>query len=200
MIPLVEDKWKPLVERGTEDRFLFGDKFDPDEYVKDYQKREAFRTGVSWHIPSEDLVKKLSSFSPVLSVGSGFGYTEHLAAKRGCNIICTDISPDQKNHWCRKGKFYMDVEKIDASKAVLKYSERNVFMAWPPYNNPMAADVVKNMEVGRFLIYVGEGGGGCTGDEDFFSILNGDFEEIEWIKISSWSGIHDFVGIYKKIR
>ena len=198
MIPLVEDKWKQVIDRGTGDRPFLG-KFDPDEYVKDYERREDFRTGVSWHIPSDDLVKKLSNTSPILSVGSGFGYTEYLASERGCDIICTDISPNDKNHWCRDGKFYMEVEEMEASEAVLKYPDRNVFMAWPPYSNPMAANVARNMLPGRILIYVGEGGGGCTGDDDFFSLLNEEFQEIKWIRIPKWFGLNDFAGIYKKI-
>jgi hypothetical protein len=95
----------------------------------------------------------------------------------------------------------MPVEKSDSVEAVKKYSDRNVYMAWPPYDHPMAFETVQAMEVVRILIYVGEGHGGCTGDDKFFEYLYSNFEEIETTAaIPSWSGIYDNVSVYKKIK
>lgn len=56
------------------------------------------------------------------------------------------------------------------------------------------------MRVGNYLIYVGEGHGGCTGDDWFFTKLHADFEEVDSVDIPSWWGIHDHCVIYKKLR
>ena len=168
--------------------------------VENWEKREDFRSGTSWHIPTKELVASLVEYSPMVSVGSGFAYTESLAIKEGADIISTDLSPDSNNHWCRDGKFYCDVEKIKADEAVKKYKDRNVFMAWPPYDNPMAAEVVEAMEVGKYLVFVGEYHGGCTGDDNFFEILYANFEEVSDLAIPNWPGIRDSCVIYKKIK
>ena len=123
------------------------------------------------------------------------------AYEQGADIIATDLEPTEKNHWCSEGKFYMDVEKIAADDAIKKYPGRNVFMAWPPYDNPMAYEVVKNMGVGRKLVFVGEGYGGCTGDDNFFQYLETNFEEIDIdFTIPRWSGIYDGVRHYIKTK
>lgn len=182
---LVEEKWKSIIT--AEDRWN-------DEW---WTQREKFRHGISWHIPSQGLVDKLLEITPCLSVGAGLGYTEKLAADRGCDIIATDIEPSQNNNWC-KGNLHCEVEKIGALEAVKKYSDRNVFMAWPPYDHPMAHQVVEAILPGKFLLYVGEGWGGCTGNDDFFSYLSENFTRIDDILIPRWSGIYDEAVLYRK--
>lgn len=163
-----------------------------------YEKREKFRCGTSWHIPTQDLISVIKKYGPIVSVGSGFAYTESIAISQGADVIATDIEPSDKNRWCRDGKFYCSVEKLSADEAVKKYKDRNVFMAWPPYDNPMAHDVALAMEPGRYLIYIGEGGGGCTGDSDFFEYLETNFIEVDSANIPRWSGLHDYCTVYRK--
>ena len=165
-----------------------------------YGRREKFRVGTSWHVPTQELITKLLEYGPIVSVGSGFGYTESIAIVQGADIIATDIRPNKKNGWCRDGKFHCEVEELNASEAVKKYHDRNVFMAWPPYDNPMAHEVITNMKEGTYLIYIGETDGGGTGDHNFFEALYSDFEECDYFSIPKWAGINDACWIYKKIK
>ena len=165
-----------------------------------YGRREKFRVGTSWHVPTQELITKLLEYGPIVSVGCGFGYTESIAIVQGADIIATDIQPNKKNGWCRDGKFHCKIEKLNASEAVKKYEDRNVFMAWPPYDNPMAHEVVSNMKVETYLIYIGESDGGCTGDHNFFEALYRDFEECDYVSIPKFAGINDGCWIYKKIK
>jgi hypothetical protein len=191
---LVPDDIKKFVSpRGGRDFFA-------KDMIEEWDKREKFRSGVSWHVPTQEVINLLLNYGPIVSVGSGFAYTESIAIAQGADIISTDIEPNEKNGWCRGEKFYCNVEKLSAIDAVKKYKGRNVFMAWPPYNTPMAHDVVSNMEVGAYLIYIGEGHGGCTGDDNFFECLYSNFEEIDDIAIPQWMGLHDYCTVYKKIK
>jgi hypothetical protein len=193
---LVKDEIKKAIAEGT--RYRSG--IDPDEFYKRYDVREKFRIGVSWHIPTDIIVNTLIKYGPIVSIGSGFAYTESMVKEKGGDIIPTDIEPSEFNKWCRNGNFYCEVEKLEAKNAVKKYKKRNVFMAWPPYDTPMAYEVVLEMEVGRDLIYIGEGYGGCNGDDDFFKYLTENFEELDDITIPRWDGIYDICRIYKKIK
>ena len=188
---LVKEEWNLAIKEGTK-RFSF----DADLF----RKREEFRIGISWHIPTDELINAIKEYSPVVSVASGFAYTESLAIKEGADVIATDVCPNKHNHWCRDGIFYIPVEEIRADDAVKKYSNRNVFMAWPPYDTSMAFDVASEMEKERILIYVGENQGGCTGNDDFFQYLETHFEELDIsVDIPRWGGIYDGVRIYKKV-
>jgi hypothetical protein len=188
---LVKEEWDLAIKEGTK-RFSF----DADLF----RKREEFRIGISWHIPTDELINAIKEYSPVVSVASGFAYTESLAIKEGADVIATDVCPNKDNHWCRDGIFHIPVEEIRADDAVKKYSNRNVFMAWPPYDTSMAFDVASEMEKERILIYVGENQGGCTGNDDFFQYLETHFEELDIsVDIPRWGGIYDEARVYKKV-
>jgi hypothetical protein len=196
---LIPDDLKAIISKDSD---IFEYLRQPERNIVEYwNKREDFRSGTSWHIPTKELVDSLVEYSPIVSVGSGFAYTESLAVKEGADIVATDLSPNKKNTWCRDGEFYCGVEKIKADEAVKKYKDRNVFMAWPPYDNPMAAEVANAMDTGKYLIFVGESYGGCTGDDNFFELLSEKFEVVNYdIPIPNWPGIRDECVIYKKIK
>ena len=168
------------------------------DIIERYDSREKFRTGVSWHVPTQSLIDLLKAHSPLVSVGSGFAYTESIAKEQGADIIPTDLKPNSSNGWCRDGKFFCDVEEIEAVDAVKKYKDRNIFMAWPPYDTSMAYDVALAMTPGTHLIYVGEGWGGCNGDDQFFEYLRDQFEEIDDLEIPRWFGLNDYCSVYQK--
>ncbi len=198
---LVDKKWEYVVQNGTA-RFSILNK-DPEKWRRDFEKREEFRTGVSWHIPTESLIESLKQYSPIVSVGCGLGYSETLALERGADIILTDLSPGSDNRWCKvpNNIFPEGIIRIGAKEAVKKFNDRNLFMAWPPYDTPMAYEAANALEINRYLIYVGESEGGCNGDQEFFKLLQDNFEIVECeAYVPSWDGIYDNVYIYRKIK
>lgn len=73
-------------------------------------------------------------------------------------------------------------------------------MVWPSYDVkwPVEALLTYLSELGETLIYVGEGAGGCTADNEFHEIVEQKFDEILDVEIPQWSGIHDRLMIYRK--
>ena len=76
-------------------------------------------------------------------------------------------------------------------------ADRTLFICWPPYDTPMANDIL-NRYKGDHFIYIGEGDGGCTGDEDFFKTLDEEWEEIDLFPIPNFHAINDWMWIYKR--
>lgn len=193
---IIDPEWKDTIQRGT-GKYFWDPNLSVEENSSYLHKREKYRKSISWHIPSDDIIERIIKYGPVISVGSGYGYTESIAIEKGGDVICSDISPGS-NGWCKEGDARCEIIEISGDQAVKKYKERNVFMAWPPYNDPMAYNVIKEMLPGKILIYIGEGEGGCTGDDLFFDYLYKEFDEVEFIRILSWTGIHDNCRIYIK--
>ena len=77
------------------------------------------------------------------------------------------------------------------------FPERTLFLCWPPYRGAMAS---KSLEfyAGKTVIYVGEGHGGCTGDDKFHRMLECGWEEVEEVEIPQWDGIHDRMWVYRR--
>jgi predicted nicotinamide N-methyase len=107
----------------------------------------------------------------VLEVMSGNGMLAYALNRKKANIIVTDSMKWWK--FIRKKKWPVDIEQIDAIKAVEKYGREADFllMSWPPYEDPLALNVIKKMHQINpdcICIYIGEWRNGCTADDAFF--------------------------------
>ena len=173
-------------------------------------RRDYFVSNYGWSVPSEKPLEKLKTFignNTVLDVGSGYGLWARLLQNEGINVIATTLIPtEDKGHMPRENRSFTNVEDISHLEAIEKYPEANVLMmSWPPYEDPMAYEALKNFK-GNKLIYVGEGGQGCTGCNDFHSLLDQkwkmvgedsiDKNDFQTIDIPQWSGIHDSIFLY----
>ena len=63
----------------------------------------------------------------------------------------------------------------------------------------MATDVLAAFRGDRF-VYVGEGYGGCTGDDVFHELLEEEWTEMKTIEIPQWPCIHDQMTVYGRKR
>ena len=124
-----------------------------------------------------------------------------LLRSEGIQVTPTDLSlSKEKNPYIKRTKGFLDVEEIGGLEAVKKYGDHSILMmSWPPYDDPFAYNVLKAF-MGDKLIFVGEGYGGCTGDDDFFSLLDEEWNHVDEIDIPQWSGIHDYLSLYVRQR
>lgn len=168
------------------------------EYARSFthaiSMRHKFTEEFAWAIPSEEAIRKIVKFSPIIEIGAGKGLWARLIQSAGADIIAFD-----NFSWDKDQPVYFDVQKGTASKAKL-YPERTLFLCWPPYDESMAlkALVSYHKAGGRKLVYIGEGHGGCTGCDKFHEYLYHHFDEIDGMGIPQWPGIHDRMTIYKR--
>ena len=168
-------------------------KFNSDKYEVEFiTKRDKAVKEFAWAIPNQKALELLVDYSPLIEMGAGTGYWASLVQQMGGEIISYDIKP-YKNEQAN-GQF---TKVLKGGPEVLKkYPNYNLFLCWPPYNDPMAFECL-NTFTGRYLIYVGEGGGGCNGDNKFWELLCSDYKEIKIIHIPQWCCINDYLTVWK---
>lgn len=133
---------------------------------------------------------------------AGTGYWCYLLMQVGVDCLASDLAPPRKG--ARENQFHPDtasfitMRTLNAVDAVTEGgADRTLLLSWPPYATPLAHEVL-NAYRGDRLIFIGEGDGGCTGDEDFFALL-----EKEWnlqkthLPVQFW-GIHDYIFVYDR--
>lgn len=150
-------------------------------YLISYKFRDKYVKKYTWAIPTWEAVKKISSYSPLVEIGAGSGYWASLIQDAGGVCVPFDVDP-----W--KHTFCNVLE--EGPEVLVNFPQYTLFLCWPPYDASMAADCLKYY-CGNTVIYIGEGNGGCTGDDLFHEKLEAKYKKVDWFEVPQFYGLHD---------
>lgn len=182
--------------------------------------RDSYNRKFSWPLLTMELISGITKFlqgKKCLSVMSGKGYLEYFLYIKDCDIVATDIEGHNRVHMfntvrmedvCKDLYRYCDasdfkrfhVIECDAIKAVTKYHDRDVLlMSWPNYKNSIGERTLElALQIGiKYIIYIGEGEGGCCATDEFFEILREKTTTIQDIEMSTFHGIWDTCTVHE---
>lgn len=206
--PLFE-AWQSHKNRGRDYR---------GSYIADLMDRIHFgkrmQLTYAWAIPSQEAIEYLVSLGKIVEIGAGRGYWASLIIAAGGDVICYDEnppSPTTENNWAppRVSEPFEYAGDINIEKHVFTdvlaggpekaadHADRALLLCWPIYDSPMAYDCLRQYR-GNLLIYVGEGRWGCTADDQFFDLLESEWEKIHLIAIPRWDNLGDNLVVYKR--
>ena len=173
----------------------------PNLTIGSFQLRDDYVHKYSWAIPNKTAIDALIEHSPIVEIGAGTGYWAALIAEAGGNILAFDPHPPRINSTrnpYHENQTTVFPVKRGGPKVAAKYSDRTLFLCWPPYNSKMAHQTLQAYN-GNTVIFIGEGMGGCTGDDEFFRLLEYEFCIEKEIEIPQWPGIHDRMMIFSRV-
>jgi len=136
----------------------------------------------------------------IIDVGAGNGWISHNLQKKGVNIIPVDTHTTDNRYGFEIQ--HTDIINMKAEDYIIKNSYDTILMSWPDLGSEFAATILDLMPKGKTLIYVGEGEGGCTGNDRFFELLEAkctlDEAKTERLQKHSqrWAGVHDDWYVY----
>ena len=169
--------------------------------LQEYYGRSKFTENLSWAIPDRESIMRIAEFiggKTTLEVGSGNGLWAGLLRAvledNNGSVIPTD---NFSSHKFKESNCFVPVENLDSLEAVRKYPVDVLLLIWPPYEDSMAIECLREFG-GNFLVYIGEGNGGCTANDAFHDCLDEQWEEIDCLSIKQWNGIHDHLMLYTR--
>ena len=148
-----------------------------------------------------DMLSQEFEGDKIIEVGAGTGWLSYNLQQRGLNVIPVDAELSD-NHYGFK-KLYTDIVEDKAEDFILNNKYDTILMSWPDYSSDFAHKILDRMPKNKTLIYIGEGEGGCTANDDFFELLNSKCTLLEdktsrlQKHVKQWSGIHDQIEVYK---
>lgn len=166
-----------------------------NDFISRLSKRQGLVGKYSFAIPDEFALQKLVELSPVIEIGAGLGYWTNLVNKMGGKVICYD-----DNSW-ELTKLHKPYTEINPIQKLNKddFFVSSLFLCWPPMEEMSETYLKMYMENGgQTVIYVGEGWGGCTANDEFFEIIENNFKPILRHRIPQWEGIHDEFCIFTR--
>lgn len=164
---------------------------------KEFERRQFYCSNFSWAfitIKELRILSKIISDKSVLSIGSGYAFIEKGLQLLGINIIPTDSYVHPMTNVVYT---WTNVEVLNHKEAITKYNTDILYMSWPTYDDPYAFESLKLFK-GNLLIYIGEPENGCTADDDFYDLLEKEWNCKQEIEITNWDSIHDSIYIYER--
>jgi hypothetical protein len=126
---------------------------------------------------------------------AGTGWWAYLLGQFGCDVVASDKAP-AANQWCGPA-LHVPVAEVDGAEAVTAHADRTLLLSWPPYDDPAGARIVRAYGGDR-IVYIGEGDGGCCGDDDLHALLAKEWTEVASFVPVQWFGMHDVVTVYTR--
>lgn len=136
-------------------------------------------------------IKKISELS------CGIGWFSYWLNKYNISII---DSVDNYS-WKFKTKINNWVTKQDSKEYVKNNQDLDMFILSWPYMDNVADNIWKSMKQGQYLLYIGEGYGGCTADDKFHELVEYNKIKDSWglqNNFISFYAIHDYPVLYRK--
>lgn len=196
----------PSIEQIKEhiltDEATFGAGYDAKKSTRTHAIRD-FYTKYSFPILSHEFLRDLKYITkthPFLSIhelNCGVGWLSFWMKKYGIPI---QESVDD-NSW--KHHNLLDcVQRKDSIQHVKEHPEADLFILSWPYMDSVAERIWRAMQPGQCLLYIGEGGYGCTATEEFHNAtqpfeLKSETHTLQVHFLSFWA-VHDRPYLYRK--
>jgi len=168
------------------------------EDLKYFADRFAICPTYSWSICTPGDITwlgKILEGRGVVEAGAGTGYWAWQMEQAGISVAAYEPNLPGENGFARRE--WTTILRDDYS-AVKHHPDRALFLCWPSYDDPWAAQAL-SCYAGDLLIYAGEGEGGCTADDEFFRLLEAEWDEVDCSArhVTYW-GIHDYLTAYRR--
>lgn len=162
--------------------------------------RNVYIDKVGFSVITEPLADKLAEYlkgKQCLEIMAGRGVLSKVLQDRGIDIVATDdyswkTFMDTSEPWTK-------IEQLEAGDAIRKYKNvSHIIVSWMPMDAPSRRIIrmIRKYNPNAKLIVIGEDGGGCTSNDDWFERVEECFD-IDFIaskvkpEMFSWWGIHD---------
>ena len=192
------------------DYLLFGDRLSRNNMEREFeimsgtiergksvhQIRFDYVEKYAWAVPTREAIETLVAHDPLIEIGAGTGYWAWLVEQLGGDIVAVDAFTRDYYDEMDEDDFWTAVREGD-EQLVADYPDHTPFLCWPELGGSFATEALELTESDT-VIYVGEGKGGATGNDEFHRRLESDYELEELIQLPKWPGLHDDFYLYKR--
>jgi hypothetical protein len=171
------------------------------ESMARFPNRQRLVRKYCWSIPDPDSVAFVAKHAGggLVDPIAGTGYWAYLLEQVGVDVVCYDVNPGAELHnngW-HGNDLYAGVCAKDCAEAAALHPDRTLFLSWPPYAMDVGARILTAYQ-GNRVIYVGEGRGGGTGDDEMHLILERDWTEVDSRRPVQFWTVNDWVRVFER--
>ena len=144
----------------------------------------------AWAVPTPEATAAIARHARrVIEIGCGSGYWAWQMRQVGIDVLAFDAAPP---------RFTWTEVRRGTELEAAAHADRTLFLCWPPWASPMAANAVA-LSRAEHVVYVGEWGGGCA-DARFFALLATLFEPVAAVALPQWYMRTDALTVFRRCR
>jgi hypothetical protein len=171
------------------------------ESMARFPNRQRLVRKYCWTIPDPDTVAFVAKHAHggLVDPIAGTGYWAYLLTQVGVDVVCYDLNPgvELHNNGWHGDDLYAGVCAKDCAEAAALHSDRTLFLSWPPYAMDVGARILTAYQ-GKRVIFIGEGRGGGTGDDEMHLILDRDWTEVDSRQPVQFWSVNDWVRVFER--
>jgi hypothetical protein len=169
-------------------------------YVTEWVDRDALVDLYSWTITHPDTVAFVAAHTGgrVIDPLAGSGWWASLLTAHGVDVYASDKLIACEGNTFHTITAHHPIIAGDAPDVVAAHGQdRTLLLSWPPYEDPVGAQILRAY-TGPRVIYIGTERGGCCGDDAMFDELYGNFEEVDVAIPVRFDAFRDVVAVYER--
>lgn len=185
---------------GIKNPYLTAFKKLSNEHKQDYNVRFNMVRKYAWSIPTQQFAEKIAAvgITHIVEIGAGTGYWAWFLSQFGLDVVAYDIHPHY-NKFAKNVHYPVEVGHPIEARC---YPDRALMLVWPLHSTNMASSTLQYYK-GKWVIYVGEGKGGCTGDTPFHEALEREWQLVDDCECPNWdvgflNRVHSHQFIYQR--
>ncbi len=167
------------------------------EADEDMRAMSVHRRTVGYVRLTDELVDALVRHGPWLEIGAGSGALSKAIRLKGGRSVPTDNYTWSDQLPVGQIDKVWKCDGVRAAGFIKKLPSVGLLTSWP-YMDSMAHDAAALLGIGQKLAYIGEGEGGCTANDDFFDLVDNQFEVVEEVPVHQFWGLHDRMTIFRR--
>ena len=186
---------EPTVERWRKNLIQefehFNEREMRDEHIEAYGFAVMTQDAMEW-------LRKTIGDDPIVEIGAGNGWLAREMNHHGFTVHPTDPLAPHESHYGLGPRMLTPVERLDGLQAIKKYPDCNMLWSWPEMRDYVES--VMRAFTGKYLVYIGEDGNGCTGPHrDMVVTMGGHYRETGQYDLPNFPGIHDRMHVLERI-
>jgi hypothetical protein len=203
-MPLLDNPYYEHWRRAGGEMFAYdpplrlGGSFNPRLVRQVFMHRDEGIQTYGFAVPNQSAIELIARHAPIVEMGAGTGYWTWLLRQLNVDVIAYDkqLVVEGGDNQFKFKKPWTEVVQ-GSTEALVQHPDRALLLCWPDYASPFAEQALRAYS-GNTLISIGEGWGGCTGDDGFFELLGKEWELVDEHSIPQWDGIHDSIEVYQR--
>eukprot|EP00931_Biecheleriopsis_adriatica_P052003 TRINITY_DN30202_c0_g1_i2.p1 TRINITY_DN30202_c0_g1~~TRINITY_DN30202_c0_g1_i2.p1 ORF type:complete len:393 (+),score=58.09 TRINITY_DN30202_c0_g1_i2:113-1291(+) len=196
-------------------QFLSAGAFATSDMNSMQMEAVGLRQQLAWSVPTDEALKTIAHYGPLVEVGGGTGLWAQLLTDIGADIVSFDLpqwdstyGDAQAEGDALQGQHRNALVRTGGPEVLIEHAERSLLLMWPDYQGvgSFGLECLRNY-AGKTLVLVGEWQNQTFGlvrpwgqsfSKEFQEVVEAEFERVKVVPLPNWPLFCDILTVWQR--